>query len=40
MHKFVALMHRYCHDYTNRQDFAACDTIWYRSTHCTWGHTT
>jgi predicted ester cyclase len=27
MHKFVALMHRYCHDYTNRQDFAACDTI-------------
>jgi len=27
MHKFVALMRRYCHDYTNRQDFAACDTI-------------
>ncbi len=27
MHPFVALMRRYCHDYTNRQDFAACDTI-------------
>lgn len=27
MHKFVALMRRYCYDYTNRQDFAACDTI-------------
>ncbi len=27
MHKFVALMRRYCHDYTNRQDFSACDTI-------------
>lgn len=27
MHKFVALMRRYCHDYTNRQDFTACDTI-------------
>lgn len=27
MHKFVALMRRYCHDYTNRQDFVACDTI-------------
>jgi predicted ester cyclase len=25
--KFVALMRRYCYDYTNRQDFAACDTI-------------
>jgi predicted ester cyclase/ketosteroid isomerase-like protein len=27
MHKFVALMHRYCHDYTNRQDFTVCDSI-------------
>lgn len=27
MHAFVALMRRYCHDYTNRQDFTACDTI-------------
>ena len=27
MHKFVALMRRYCYDYTNRQDFTACDTI-------------
>jgi hypothetical protein len=27
VHKFVALMRRYCYDYTNRQDFAACDTI-------------
>jgi ketosteroid isomerase-like protein len=25
--KFVALMRRYCYDYTNRQDFAACDAI-------------
>ena len=27
MDKFVALMRRYCYDYTNRQDFAACDSI-------------
>jgi predicted ester cyclase len=27
MHTFVALMRRYCYDYTNRQDFSACDTI-------------
>ena len=27
MHKFVALMRRYTFDYTNRQDFTACDTI-------------
>ncbi|MES1263355.1 MAG: nuclear transport factor 2 family protein, partial [Peristeroidobacter soli] len=27
MHPFVALMRRYCYDYTNRQDFDACDTI-------------
>jgi len=27
VHKFVALIRRYCYDYTNRQDFAACDTI-------------
>jgi hypothetical protein len=25
--KFVALMRRYCYDYTNRQDFSACDTL-------------
>lgn len=25
--KFVALMRRYCYDYTNCQDFDACDTI-------------
>jgi len=25
--KFVALMRRYCYDYTNCQDFAACDSI-------------
>ena len=27
MNTFVALMRRYCYDYTNRQDFSACDTI-------------
>jgi SnoaL-like polyketide cyclase len=27
LNKFVALMRRYCYDYTNRQDFAVCDTI-------------
>ena len=27
MDKFVALMRRYCYDYTNCQDFAACDSI-------------
>lgn len=27
MNKFVALMRRYCYDYTNRQDFTACDSI-------------
>lgn len=27
MNKFVALMRRYTFDYTNRQDFTACDTI-------------
>ncbi len=27
MDKFVALMRRYCYDYTNRQDFAACDSV-------------
>jgi len=27
VNKFVALMRRYCYDYTNRQDFSACDSI-------------
>jgi len=27
MNRFVALMRRYTFDYTNRQDFSACDTI-------------
>jgi predicted ester cyclase len=27
VNKFVALMRRYCNDYTNRQDFAVCDEV-------------
>ena len=27
MNKFVALMHRYCFDYTNAQNFAVCDEV-------------